>query len=150
MKICKGCNRSKSDSVFALSKLTKSGLSSRCKPCESQRSKIRYKKLKEEIKEKAKIYRMENYARRLEIERKCRFKNKERLRPSRNARQSIRNRIIQGGTYLILDKELNKIYNSPCFNCGSTTNQSLDHIIPRSRGGRHSVGNIITHLKFLL
>ena len=144
MKICKACNQSKSDSTFALSTLTKSGLSSRCKTCESQRSKIRYKKFKKEIKEKAKIYRIENYARRLEIERKCRSKNKERLRPSKNARQSIRNRTVQSGTYLILDKELNKIYNSPCFNCGSTKDQSLDHIIPISKGGSHSSGNIMT------
>lgn len=144
MKVCTKCNQAKPDSVFALSNLTKSGLSSRCRLCETERSKIRYQKIKDEAIKKAKLYRKNNHSLRLEIERRCRIKNKEKYRPSRNARQSIRNRIIQGKNYIILDKELKKIYNSPCFNCGSIENQSIDHIIPLSRGGSHSIGNIMT------
>lgn len=104
----------------------------------------RYYSKPEELKAKAAQYRQENYERRLEIERNSRVKNKEKYRPAKNARQRIRNKVIQGGTYLILDKELRKIYNSPCFRCGSMKDQSLDHIIPISRGGSHSIGNIMT------
>jgi 5-methylcytosine-specific restriction endonuclease McrA len=89
-------------------------------------------------------YRKKNYEKRIEIERKSRLKNKDRYRPARNARQSIRNRKLNNEEFVILPKELERIYNSPCLVCGSDTNQSLDHVIPLSRGGRHSVGNIIT------
>lgn len=144
MKVCKGCEQAKPDSLFALSNVTKSGLSSRCKACESERGKARYRKIKAKAIEQARQYRKDNYDKRLEIERKSRLKNKEKNRPSKNARQSIRNRTLTHTPYLILDKELRKIYNSPCFMCGCTENQSLDHIIPISRGGSHSVGNIMT------
>ena len=108
------------------------------------RKKERYYAHAQEICAKNAEYREKNYERRLEIERDSRSKNKEKWRPAKNARQSIRNRVFSEKQYLILDKELRKIYSSPCFNCGSTENQSLDHLIPLSRGGTHSYGNIIT------
>jgi 5-methylcytosine-specific restriction endonuclease McrA len=48
----------------------------------------------------------------------------------------------ENGVFLITKKELNRIYNSECVNCGSRDRISLDHIIPISRGGRHSIGNV--------
>ena len=108
------------------------------------RKKERYYAHAQEICAKNAEYREKNYERRLEIERDSRAKNKEKWRHAKNARQSIRNRVFSEKQYLILDKELRKIYSSPCFNCGSTENQSLDHLIPLSRGGTHSYGNIIT------
>lgn len=39
-------------------------------------------------------------------------------------------------------REARKIISSPCANCGTLDNIHLDHIIPLSRGGRHSVGNL--------
>jgi 5-methylcytosine-specific restriction endonuclease McrA len=110
----------------------------------NERKKARYYTKPEELKTKAAKYRVENYERRLEVERNSRQKNKEKYRPRQNARQRVRNKILAEKKYLILDKELRKIYNSPCFNCGSTENQSLDHIIPISRGGNHSIGNVMT------
>ena len=147
MKVCKACNQAKPDALFALSNKTKSGLSNRCRSCESIRNKEFYRKQKDKILEVNKKYREGNYERRLEIERASRAKNKQKNRPSKNARQGIRNRTLAQSPYLILDKELRKIYNSPCFMCGCKENQSLDHIIPISRGGSHSVGNIMTLCK---
>jgi 5-methylcytosine-specific restriction endonuclease McrA len=144
MKVCTACSQAKPDELFALSNKTKSGLSSRCRSCESLRHIEFYKKKKDRILLSNKEYREQNHERRLEIERASRAKNKEKNRPSRNARQSIRNKAIQGGKYLILDRELRRIYSSPCFMCGCKENQSLDHIVPISRGGSHSVGNIMT------
>lgn len=144
MKVCRKCNQAKPEKTFALNKNAKSGLSSRCRACESERGKVRYRKIKEKAKAQAAQYRKNNYEIRIEIERKSRAKNKEKHRPGRNARQSTRNRILTNSKYLILDRELRKVYDSHCFMCGSTEDQSLDHIIPLSRGGKHSVGNIMT------
>lgn len=143
-KKCRVCNEKKPDKDFAKSKMVKSGLSSRCKSCESKRGIERYKKIKEKAKKQAAVYRINNYEKRIEIERKSRIKNKKKYRAKRNARQSIRNKVTLDKKYTILDKELNRIYSSPCFACGSLENQSLDHLIPLARGGTHSVGNIIT------
>lgn len=144
MKTCSTCKKDKPSSQYSVCSKVKSGLNARCKSCEQIRHKKDYQDNKDYIKNRERLYRVENYKLRLDIERKSRYKNKEKIRPTKNARQRIRNKILAEKKYLILDKELRKIYNSPCFKCGSTENQSLDHIIPISRGGNHSVGNIMT------
>ena len=117
---------------------------------ERNRVKINSKKLKryyskkEEILIKNAQYRINNHERRIEIERVSALKNREKNRPSKNARQSIRNRLVSDSKYVIIYKDLKKIYQEPCFNCGNTENQSLDHRIPLSRGGEHKIGNMMT------
>jgi 5-methylcytosine-specific restriction endonuclease McrA len=103
-----------------------------------------YERNKESILKANSDYRQENHERRLEIERESRVKNKEKNRPAKNARQSIRNKLVSGSNYVIIYKDLKKIYQQPCFNCGVSNNQSLDHKIPLSRGGQHKIGNIMT------
>lgn len=144
MKTCSTCKRDQPLSQYSVCSKVKSGLNARCKSCEKLRHKKDYEANKDYNLEWARQYRQDNYKRRLEIERESRQKNKEKYRPSKNARQRVRNKILAEKKYLILDKELRRIYKSPCFKCGSTENQSLDHIIPISRGGNHSVGNIMT------
>ena len=144
MKVCKGCHINKPLSAYGISNNVKSGRTSRCKECHRKRAKIRYRKIKNEFNLMIRQKRIDNPEHIRNIERKSKAKNKEKNRPLKNARQSIRNRILSGDKFLILNKELKKIYQSPCFACGSKSNQSLDHLIPLSRGGNHSVGNIIT------
>lgn len=88
--------------------------------------------------------RKNDYEKRIEIERRSRARNKERYRPIKNARQSVRNKLLSDSKYVIIYKDLKKIYSEPCFNCGSVKNQSLDHRIPLSRGGEHKFGNMLT------
>lgn len=144
MKACSTCKKEQSFSQYSVCSKVKSGINARCKTCEKLRHKKDYQADKDYIKNRERLYRIVNYQLRLDIERSSRLKNQEKVRPAKNARQRIRNKVIQGGVYLILNKELQKIYNSPCFQCGSMKDQSLDHIIPISRGGSHSVGNIMT------
>lgn len=144
MKACSTCKKEQPSSQYSVCSKVKSGLNARCKTCEKLRHKKDYESNKDYNIEWARKYREENYERRREVEKKSHAKNKEKYRPAHNARQSVRNKILTEKKYLILDKELHKIYNSPCFNCGSMENQSLDHIIPVSRGGNHSIGNIMT------
>ena len=108
------------------------------------RKKERYSAHAQEICAKNAAYRSENYGRRLEIERDSRAKNKDKWRPAKNARQSVRNRALKEDQFVILTKELQRVYRDSCYNCGSMENQTLDHLIPLSKGGRHSVGNIGT------
>lgn len=53
-----------------------------------------------------------------------------------------RARKLDNGVFKVTKKELNRLYKSQCLSCGSLDRISLDHVIPISRGGRHSIGNI--------
>ena len=108
------------------------------------RKKARYYAHTERILAANKKRRDENREHVLEIERASRNKNKDKNRLRKNANQSIRNRLITSSNYVILYKDLKRVYTDPCFNCGSMKNQSLDHKIPLSRGGEHKIGNIMT------
>ena len=88
--------------------------------------------------------RLKNYEHVLEIERASRKKNKEAQRPLKNMAQTLRNRIISGSKNVILAKEIAKLYTNPCFMCGTNEKPCIDHIIPLSRGGNHSIGNLMT------
>ena len=144
MKTCKECKKEKLSSDFSPHKASPDGLAYLCKPCNSARGLVRYYEKRNEILAHMHKDREKNYERKIEIERNSRAKNKEKWRFARNARQSIRNRIVLGGKYVVLPKDLRRIYSSPCVECGSTENQSLDHTIPISRGGSHGVGNFST------
>lgn len=61
---------------------------------------------------------------------------KSRRRPSRDVRMEA------NGVYVITDKDLARIYASPCAECGTTERIEADHVIPISRGGQHSIGNL--------
>jgi 5-methylcytosine-specific restriction endonuclease McrA len=108
------------------------------------RKKARYYANTERILAANKKRRDENKEHVLEIERASRNKNKDKNRLRKNANQSIRNRLITSSNYVILYKDLKRVYSNPCFNCGSMKNQSLDHKIPLSKGGEHKIGNIMT------
>ncbi len=47
-----------------------------------------------------------------------------------------------GSSYKILNKEIDRLYSMPCSFCGTTEKITIDHIIPISRSGNHSVGNL--------
>ena len=88
--------------------------------------------------------RMADYEKRITIERKSRAKRKEAQRPLKNSRQQIRNRLLTGSKYTISSREIEKLYSQPCYRCETTKNTTIDHIIPLSRGGNHSIGNLMT------
>ena len=52
------------------------------------------------------------------------------------------NYLIKSLNNNILDKEYKRLYNSPCAFCGATEKITMDHIIPISRSGNHSIGNL--------
>lgn len=144
MQRCQHCKIEKKLSEFHRNKSRPNGHTPECKVCANARSARRYAKEGEKLRRQMAEQRKNHYEYRLEIERKSRAKNKEKHRPGKNARQSIRNRFLGSAPFTIIDKDLRKIYSSPCWNCGTLENISLDHVIPISKGGTHSIGNMIS------
>lgn len=81
-------------------------------------------------------------------------RDKERAKAARylakhkdwNAQKSQlrRARLKDAETFVISNKDLRRLYNQPCANCGTMEQLTIDHIIAISRGGRHSIGNLQT------
>jgi hypothetical protein len=65
--------------------------------------------------------------------------NPELIRNKSARRRAIKK---QNGSYLVSAKELKRLYAMPCFYCGASA-KHLDHVIPISRGGCHSIGNLV-------
>jgi len=169
MKTCNKCQVDKYPSDFNLSSRSKDGLDYYCRKCISnsyKRRRIskglfvredskqthkernakaldRYHSNRERVAQR----RIDQYDHIIAIERASRERNKDKQRPAKNARQQIRNRIVQGDTFIILNKDLRRLYAQPCISCGTRNNLSIDHIIPISRGGNHSIGNMMTLCK---
>jgi len=174
MKRCTSCKQEKPTTDFGKCSKLPDGLNIYCLECARERSRAwraanreRYleqsrklyhqdiesnraykreeaRRNREQRKQYANKRRAENYEKVISIERASRERNKEKNRPAKNARQQVRNRIVQGKTFNISDKDLRKLYNQPCSFCGTKENLSVDHIIPLSRGGSHSIGNMMT------
>lgn len=53
-----------------------------------------------------------------------------------------RARMHGNGVYRVTRQEWAVLKAGPCAHCGSTADIEVDHIIPISRGGRHSIGNL--------
>lgn len=121
----------------------------------AQRSARRYALNRQKISEKRKQHRQENiweykkkerasYQRNKQQKRKAakdyekRFPEKSRLR---NATR--RAKLKQASIYQIAPSEIKRLYSQSCLFCGATEAIDLDHAIPLSRGGRHSIANLI-------
>jgi len=46
------------------------------------------------------------------------------------------------GIFVVADRFMRNLYNSPCVSCGTSEAIEADHIIPIVKGGRHSEGNL--------
>jgi len=69
-------------------------------------------------------------------------KNNPQKVAQRNLRR--RSRVLAKGIYAISAKEIFNLLNKSCFYCQSKDKPSLDHVIPVSRDGSHSIGNLVT------
>jgi len=156
-RTCTRCKQELSLDCFGIKKRTnsKDGYKSQCKECtnktnaeyrinnlqkELQRSRNYYEKNKEQVNKKHRNHYQANKNEYLERQRKYIKANPEKSKDYVNTRRA---RKLANGIYKLLNKELFKIYNSACFYCGSVDFIEADHLIPLSRGGRHSVGNLV-------
>lgn len=62
---------------------------------------------------------------------------------ARRGNQVRRLKMKQNKTFKIRVKETQRLYNQPCFYCGSSKQIELDHVVPIARGGSHGIGNLV-------
>ena len=150
MKTCRTCGESLPFSDFNKNRSKKDGLQSDCRACTKtylhqhyQKNKQQYADYHRENAQKRSGYMKRYYAKNksyfAEKAKEWRTANPERKAEIENRRRS---RVANGGVFVITDKELDALYASACANCGSKDNMTVDHVIPISRGGRHSIGNL--------
>jgi len=87
-----------------------------------------------------KQYHLENVDSKRAYYKQYRLNNADEMRNNNAKRRAQK---LNNGTYKISKKELVRLYNSPCFYCGSGENVEADHVVPISRGGQHSIGNLV-------
>lgn len=155
---CSVCQKLKTFDNFHKNKNRKNGLSVTCKTCSIQRTRRWEKENKDKVNEKSR----KKYHKNLEKSRKDR-RIRVRKWYSNNSKKSIaatkswnmrnphskriseqkrRSAKISRGVFKISKKEILKIISSPCVACGSYDKITMDHIVPLSRGGKHSIGNL--------
>jgi len=153
MKICKTCQVE-----LPLDNFYKAA--SKCKPCHSaytiawqkanpdrvkvynNRSNKKRWKVQKEDKDfmlKKTLYRQANRDVRIETAKRWNQNNKDRYR-IHVAKSHIKRK--GADVFIILDREMKALYASSCAFCNSREKITMDHIIPISRGGRHSIGNL--------
>lgn len=151
MKFCRCCQTLLSAESFHKSTKSKDGLHSKCKECVSKYFKTYYVLNKEKIDAKNNAWAKNNADRLREIN-KTKVK-KSRAASSKRWRQANHDKVIAqkrtrrsrkrgAKTYVVSAKELKTLYSRPCCVCGSKINIEIDHIVPLSKGGDHSIGNL--------
>ena len=154
-KNCKKCDQVKPVDCFSKRSQMKDGLEHVCKSCiaaknqnDKDKNAVRHKRYREANKEKVRqatlnwqINNPESYKR---SKNKWRLENPEKFR---SLKQKRRAKIRENGTFVISGKEIKRLYESSCFYCGSDNQIEIDHVIPISKGGRHSIGNLVSACK---
>jgi 5-methylcytosine-specific restriction endonuclease McrA len=135
---CKPCHKAYS---IAWSKANPDSVNKSNKKSNKKRW-IKQKQDKEYMLKKT-LYRQENRDVRIARAKKWNQDNKQKHQSHVSKSHNKRRVSLSGGkSYLILDKELNRLYSSCCAICASINNITIDHIIPVARGGNHSIGNL--------
>jgi 5-methylcytosine-specific restriction endonuclease McrA len=97
-----------------------------------------YAKAKPEVNRAAVRRYRQNHPDRTSISgRRWRRRNPEYARQKSQSRRQW----ITSQRFIVTKKEMRHLYSMPCFYCGQQS-EHVDHIVPLSRGGRHSIGNL--------
>jgi 5-methylcytosine-specific restriction endonuclease McrA len=169
-KACKRCLQIKAPVLFKKEKRAASGLAAICLSCHSNQVREYTKNNKDKVKAlrkkrydkdpqtriaRSQKWANENPVKRKQIEATYRANHRKEtqarseawrlknLHKPREYKLRRRARIQSNGQFLILPKEIKRLYESACFYCQGQQRIEADHLIPVSKGGRHSVGNLV-------
>jgi 5-methylcytosine-specific restriction endonuclease McrA len=169
-KACKNCNQIKELSFFKKEKRAASGVASICSKCHAVKvaayrlanpekvkasQKATYDKYTAKRVANSQKWASNNASRRKKIEAKYRASHRQEVQersekwrlsnPNKPKEYKLRRRVRleKNGEFVILTREINRLYSSPCFYCGGLGRIEADHLIPVSKGGRHSIGNLV-------
>lgn len=151
MKPCSACKETKPFSEFPINKALKSGYNSACKECMKKRSRAQYRKhvekrlaekaeYREKNREQLKLNAREYRKRAWDVNKKWRTENREKIKETAARR---RERIREQKVGVISMRYIDRLLQKPCVYCGGEATE-IDHVIPISRGGKHSIGNIVS------
>lgn len=154
-KSCCRCKSILSLTSFNKDKQNKDGLQRRCRLCNREVNQLDYQKHQQSRLQKDAKYRAENPEKTKKAIKKWATNNKEKLAQSSrewfkkhpeysaHLRHNRRAMKLQNGVYKITSIEYKKLYAKECIYCGAKGKIHLDHVIPISRGGTHSIGNLV-------
>jgi 5-methylcytosine-specific restriction endonuclease McrA len=152
-KTCPKCKQSKDKKFFAKSRNKYDGLQSYCKACQKairsqnlERDRLYQISYKAENREvllaKKRIDGKEYYAKNRE---RVLARQKANLDPVKHQAKSLlrRSRLQGNQNFQVTRKDLQKMMAQSCFYCQVNQANSVDHVIPVSRGGSHGIGNLV-------
>jgi len=166
-KVCSTCKIEKPFTQFSKHKGKPNNLRYSCKKCNNKESenfrqanpdyaKNHYEKNKTTILARQKLWHLQNKEKVKPVKQKYYKNNRDKIKEyqkqwlqnnhDKNRAKRARRRVAELGakTFVITQKEIKKLYNTKCVYCSSVQNIELDHIIPLSRGGNHSAGNLVS------
>jgi 5-methylcytosine-specific restriction endonuclease McrA len=104
------------------------------------RTKEKYEKNKDKILKRSREY----YQKTKEKYKSTRRKWEENNRAKRKLMTAKRKVLkLKNGLFKISEKEIDRLLSKKCYLCGEKDSEHIDHIIPLSKGGSHSIGNLL-------
>jgi len=138
-KTCSKCGKTKPLEDFYRDKGMPDGRRGDCKVCNCRKARKYYHENKDDIRVYRRKYYKEHKEEILKYQLHYARANKDKIEAYR---RNYRSRKHQNKTYKVTDKDCLTIKNRPCMMCGSRKDIQLDHVIPVSRNGNHSIGNL--------
>lgn len=139
MKRCPACEQHKPLDAFNKADKRPDGKRIYCRECESAKNRAWAAGNRDRERERTRRWAQENREKVVAHSLKWQKKNLDKCRYNVAARRAKQR---DNGVFAITDKEKKALLAQPCASCGSDENIHIDHIIPVSRGGRHSIGNL--------
>jgi hypothetical protein len=164
-KTCSRCKHSQALESFRNTKQSLDGKTYYCKTCLNREYQEYRKRVPRVLSEESKAKnRMRSSQIPVEIRAKKQAawyeKNKQKVLDSSRAYHAknpgarvnqinaYRTRKLNNGVFLVTHLEIQKLRMKPCYYCGVKKSGTIDHVMPISLGGRHSIGNIVPACKF--
>lgn len=138
-KVCTKCQRNLPLGQFYKVAKNKDGLMYSCKECWKTVRHRSYQKNKRKVAIYGAKYRAANSELVKQRTKLWRQKNKAKWLETMHNRRA---RLLSASKHKVTHKELARLLAKPCLYCDKPSD-TIDHIVPLSRGGLHSIGNLV-------